>query len=759
VGLALVVGALAVASLLRDDDGATSDIAFPPPPAEAPVEVAFDEFVGADACADCHREQYDAWQGSTHGRAGGDPSPELLVQDFDGRPIRFRDGTVTPRVLPGGEHAFIVAQSDRQPDTLRIHGVVGGAHMVGGGTQGFFTRHADGTLRFLPFELVRQEGVWFCNSSTRLDRGWIPITTDMRLADCGDWPPVRVLGQIPRFGNCQECHGSQIEVSPVVDQPYATQLVSYAINCESCHGPGGRHVALMSNGETERSADIGMRALATVDTDASLDVCFSCHAVKDAIRPGYLPGLPLEKYYSLALALLSGEPILPDGRIRTFAYQQGHLYSDCYLNGAMTCVDCHDPHSQGYRDVDGRPIPGRFDDRQCTGCHASKGERPELHTRHPAESEGSRCVTCHMPYLQEPEVGTALRYARSDHTIPVPRPADDAALGIEVACAACHEDSDPAALTRDVERLWGTLKPRPAIVDALLRYRSGEGATSAQALLDVDAGAHDMAQFHAIGAVLEGLTPEGGLDGTAEERLRDLATHEEPDIAAGALAALHYAAGDDPDVRRFLAARLDALDAGQAGVRGRWAVLLGFLADRHRGEGDAVAAIAGYGKALEVRPDDPAILLNLGLAHAQDGDLAAAVQHYRRSIAIDGSRPLAHINLGIALAATGDALGAAAAYRAALEVNPHEALAHFNLGNLHLRAGSAVEAVHAYERAIAADPALAPAHLNLARAWAALGDAGAARSHVQQALEFAPDDTDALTLLRQLEEEAGPRTR
>ncbi|MGH7504373.1 MAG: tetratricopeptide repeat protein, partial [Longimicrobiales bacterium] len=724
-----------------------------------PAPVAFADFVGAETCAECHAKQYEAWRGSTHGRAGGDPTSALLVRDFDGRAIEFRDATVTPRRLDDGGYAFVVAQDGRAPDTLRIDGVVGGAHMAGGGTQGFFTRLADGTLRFLPFEIIREEGVWFCNTGTRLDRGWIPITANMRLADCGDWPPVRVMGDIPRFANCQQCHGSQIDVEPVAGKPYRTRLVSYTINCESCHGSGRRHVELVRSGETARSADIGMRPLATLDTDASLDVCFQCHALKDAIRPGYLPGASIDDYYSIALPLLSDEPVLPDGRIRTFAYQQGHLYSDCYLNGALTCTDCHDPHSQGYRDVDGNPLPGRFDDRQCTSCHASKAVQPERHTRHAARSEGSRCVACHMPYLQEPEVGRALRYARSDHTIPVPRPAADAALGVEVACARCHRDRDAATLQRDVDRLWGTLKPRPAIVEALLRYRADSAGSPASDLLRIDAGDHDMARFQALGHLLERLRPDAGLERANDERLRALAGYDNPDIAGAALAALHYAAGDDPSVRRFLTARLDSLGDAENAVRGRWAVLLGFLGDQRRTSGDPAAGIASYVKALEIRPNDPAILLNLGLAYAQAGDLPHAVEHYRRSIAIDPARSLAHVNLGIALAAMGDSQGAMRAYAAGLDVNPGEALAHFNLGNLHLRAGRTVEAVDAYTRAATADPSLAPAYFNLARAYIVLGRSAAAAEQLRRGLEFDPDDDGALRLLRQIEQPAGTRTR
>ena len=60
---------------------------------------------------------------------------------------------------------------------------------------------------------------------------------------------------------------------------------------------------------------------------------------------------------------MTGRILHPDGRVRTFGYQLNHLASDCYLNGSMTCVSCHDPHTQTYRDEQFRPLEGRFEDR------------------------------------------------------------------------------------------------------------------------------------------------------------------------------------------------------------------------------------------------------------------------------------------------------------------------------------------------------------------------------------------------------------
>ena len=748
LAIAILLAAIGFAVWMRAERGAQKIAAFPAAPPEQPG-LAFEDFAGAGECAECHQTQYTAWRASTHGRAGGDPAEVELLRPFDGRPIRFSDATVMPRVT-GGDFVFDIVREGRPTERMHVAGVVGGGHMVGGGTQGFVMRADDGTLRFLPFELARDENVWFCNTGTRLDSGWLPITSEMRLADCGDWPPTRVLGDQHRFATCQQCHGSQIEVAHETGRPFATRLASLAIDCESCHGPARAHIEAARTGAD--GDGLQMRSLATLGEQASNAVCFACHALKDGLRPGYLPGAELELYYSLLLPLLSDAPIYADGRTRTFAYQQGHLWSDCYLAGTLTCTDCHEPHGQTYRDVTGEPLGGRFDDRQCTGCHASKAIDVERHTRHAPASEGSRCVACHMPYLQQSEVGDALQYARSDHTIPVPRPASDAALGIEVACAQCHRDAGVETLAGQVRDGWGELKPRRPVVESLLSAGFSADRARLVEIVENDPGGHDAATFMVLGTLLrDHIAADSSLEDELESRLRQLARHEQPDIAAAALAALHIAEGEEPDSRRFMVARLDSLGAEQAQVRRRWVVLLAFLGDRYRQSGRHAEALTAYRKAMQLEPRDAGLLASLGLAHAQAGDHNSAIDAYRQSIAVDSMRALTWVNLGIALAAAGDPAGAESAQRTAISVNPTEPLASFNLGNIYLRSNRLQDAEAAYRTALQANPGLAPAWFNLARSLVAREDFQGAADAIRAGLEFDPANANAREFLEELE--------
>jgi hypothetical protein len=87
-------------------------------------------------------------------------------------------------------------------------------------------------------------------------------------------------------------------------------------------------------------------------------------------------------------------------------------------------------------------------DEACLQCHGDYRERLTEHTRHAAGSEGSRCVSCHMPHV----VYSLLTTHRS-HRIQVPRIEDSVGTGKPHACNLCHLDKS-LGWTRDELAKW-----------------------------------------------------------------------------------------------------------------------------------------------------------------------------------------------------------------------------------------------------------------------------------------------------------------
>jgi tetratricopeptide (TPR) repeat protein len=680
---------------------------FFPKPAAAPKneEPKLADFAGSEACAGCHAEQYDLWRHSTHGRAGGRPSAKNVIGPFRGKPLQYKDAEVIPAIDSRQRYTFTVKRRGFPDEAFEVAAVIGGGHLYGGGTQSYFAEFPDGTLRFLPFDFSRHNNLWF--SQARASKAWIPVHPDLSLDDLNEWPPGRILGTENDLPNCQNCHASQLLVRyDLQQQRYVTEYKSLDINCESCHGPAKRHVELARDDRLHDAEDIGLKSLATLTKDESLQICFQCHAVKDELVDGYLPGNELEEYYSLKLPILAENPHLADGRVRAFAYQQNHLYSDCYLNGSMTCVDCHEPHSQKYRDIYGRALPGRFDNGQCLDCHASKGEAIEKHTHHQPDSPGSLCVSCHAPYLQHQGIGSHVKFARSDHSIPVPRPEFDAKLGIENACKKCHAKKTVAVLEAKTQEWYGSVKPLKTVIAGLLQAEAGLDRPAAIKMLLQPGAKHPMAQAAALAHFIRNfLQPDmSGVEPELAERLQALSREDDLDVKALALASLHLAYGRDAAVRTFLNEALPALNERENQVRNRWALVLDYLGTAYVEKGDFRKAIVALQKATEIKSDDPVTLINLGNAFGNYGDLEQSVACFRAALSLDPANTQALANLGSAYARRRDFANAVESYKHAIRLKPIEAFNHLLLARLYAEMGETEKAIAVLKAGLAHVP-------------------------------------------------------
>jgi formate-dependent nitrite reductase cytochrome c552 subunit len=77
----------------------------------------------------------------------------------------------------------------------------------------------------------------------------------------------------------------------------------------------------------------------------------------------------------------------------------------------------------------------------CVNCHSQFQDKSEAHTRHRAGSEGSRCVSCHMPRI----MNALMFQARSHQIDDIPDTLMTARFGPAEspnACLLCHKDRD-----------------------------------------------------------------------------------------------------------------------------------------------------------------------------------------------------------------------------------------------------------------------------------------------------------------------------
>src|SRR5262249_40855800 len=109
----------------------------------------------------------------------------------------------------------------------------------------------------------------------------------------------------------------------------------------------------------------------------------------------------------------------------------------------------------------------------------------DSHTHHAPDSQGSRCINCHMS-----DVNWRLITRRLDHTFQPPVPELTARYGVPNACTTCHEDKPPEWAAATMDGWDGNAAARRAVValaDTMYRAGAGDAAVLPQlAKLSVD---------------------------------------------------------------------------------------------------------------------------------------------------------------------------------------------------------------------------------------------------------------------------------
>ena len=154
-------------------------------------------------------------------------------------------------------------------------------------------------------------------------------------------------------------------------------------------------------------------------------------------------------------------------------------------------------------------------------------------------------------------------------------------------------------------------------------------------------------------------------------------------------------------------------------------------------------AVAHNRKAVELKPDYVAALINLGKALLAQHHTGEAIDAYRRAVALAPDAPPALLGLANALADAGRLDDAVAQYRNILSLSPDDADAHNNLGTLFASQGQLDDAVSSYRQALRLNPNLAAAEFNLANALRDAGQSKEAAEHYRNAVRLNPNFAEA----------------
>ncbi len=608
-------------------------------------------YVGSQACAGCHQDAYEAWQGSHHAKAWQLPAPELLGNGlldgaFEGE-VFVHDGMRAEFRRDGDDLTVAVTEKDGVFTEYTVHSVAGIA-----------------PLQQLLLETSRGRIQSFDVAWDVASRQWYHLYPDQ------DLPPVDGYHWTGPYKNwntrCAECHATGFEKNfDFQRRRYESTQVEIGVGCEACHGPGAAHLEKVENAEVPAYGvaltDWGFTADMS-DPVAAMQQCAGCHARREAFGAGNpLPGTDFEDAYNLSL--LRPGLYHADGQILDEVYVYGSFLQSKMHSKGVTCANCHTPHA-AETVAEGNAV--------CAQCHSPAGnpdfpslpladfDTPE-HTHHEAGSDGAQCVSCHM--VERTYMGID---GRRDHSFRVPRPDMASVTGAPDACTDCHADKNPDWAAQTIATWFPQGKWQRPHYGATLAAGQRNPQAAAPRLLALAQQDDQPALVRATALWLLG----PGATSLELEDLAEFLTHEDPMMRAGAVQAMRQRAPVGIASYLITALKDDVamvrLAAARAILSQSPARMAASLKPHLR------RAYAELGTVAQNQMDFPETHLQLGGYAMVAGNLRAAIPALTEAVRLDPQNTQAWASL---VRMTAQAEGAAAANRVlrkALRFNPND---------------------------------------------------------------------------------------
>jgi len=436
-------------------------------------------YVSSARCAECHADQHASWSRTYHRTMTQLALPGNVLGKFDGQTILsnglkyrvFRRGDAYWAEMPNPDEMEAIVQRGkpgRVEDVPRIERRV----LLTTGSHHYQTYWVESTLPFrerlmqtLPLIYLKE------------DKRWIPREAAFMVP-----PEDNARFQTQWNHHCIKCHstGPVPGLNPATGQ-LETRVAELGISCEACHGPGEAHIQhqeglIAAAIEKEQQPDATIVNPLRLDHVRASEICGQCHGVfvprteqdaQEYARHGiqFRPGDELSK-----TRLYIRHPRAGDGASAWADYYRNEAFyrecwwedgtilaggreftamreSGCFQRGQMSCLSCHSMHDAPPADQLKQDLLGSA---ACTQCHqeAQYTSNVVQHTHHGADSSGSNCLNCHMPYK-----AYALLSGIRSHEMAPPNVASSIKHGVPNACNLCHLDKT-LAWTQERLHTW-----------------------------------------------------------------------------------------------------------------------------------------------------------------------------------------------------------------------------------------------------------------------------------------------------------------
>ena len=637
-------------------------------------------YAGSVSCRECHEKFYQLWSTSMHGLAMQPYTPE-----FAGVQLVPQQNVITINKIKYWadiNEGVVIETGPKEKKKYRIEHVLGGKNVYY-----FLTPFKKGRLQTLPVAYDVNRKAWFDTAASGVRH--FPGGERGETVSWKDYPYTFNTA-------CYSCHVSQLSTNyDSKTDTYHTTWAEPGINCETCHGSSIEHNKIAkATPKGEPLPELRIIRTKTMTKEQRNDLCSSCHAKASPLTVEYKPE---ERFFDhFDLVTLEDPDYYPDGRDLGENYTlTSWSMSPCVKSGKLDCIHCH-TSSGRYRFK-----KEKFNDA-CMPCHEDKVNNPKEHTHHSAESEASKCISCHMPMT------AFARMNRSDHSMLPPAPSATMAYKSPNACNICHTDKDTVWADKYV-REWRTrdyqapVLKRAALIDAarkrdwtklteMLAYINDpkRDEVFAASLIRLISSVQDQKVLAALLIAAKDSSPL--VRAAAVQALGLIPTTE-------SLQALIEATGDEYRLVRVRAA------AGIAAFP-RMTAPAAYQAQLKKANQEYLASITA-------RPDQWTSHYNMGNYQLGRGETRKAVASYQEALKLEPQAIMAMVNSSIAYAQMGENDKAEKSLQQALKMAPDNAAANFNMGLVKAEKNEPKQAEKYLKKAIKADPQMAQAAFNL----------------------------------------------
>ncbi|MCD6584900.1 MAG: tetratricopeptide repeat protein [Desulfobacteraceae bacterium] len=680
-------------------------------------------FVGREACIDCHKPEYDKWNGSHHDLAMDVADEQTVLGDFNN--AVFEHNGMTSRFFKKDQKFYI--------NTLG----------PGGKMADFEITHTFGAYPLQQYLIPFPGGRLQCLTIAWdvVKKKWYHLYPDQDIP-VNDW--LHWTNQAQNWnGMCAECHSTHLVKG--YDQKtdsYNTTWSEIDVSCEACHGPASKHLEWAQMPEMARpdTENFGLIVKTRgLNSRNLVELCARCHARRSFLGDYQHPQTDALDF--MLPQLLTEGMYFPDGQILEEVYVYASFLQSKMYNNNVRCSDCHDVHSLK-RINDGNALClqcHRADvyDNKEDHFHKQKGEKGD-----PVKladgtvidvGEGAKCERCHMPgryYM-------GIDY-RPDHSIRVPRPDLSMADKTPNACNQCHADKD-GQWSIDYMTKWYGQTRKPHYGSAMAAAREGKPET-----VDILVKTAD----DILLPVIVRATAVSMLISYPEEKsLQALERALADDESMIRHAAIRTFSRFSLDEKQRLQFALPLLYDPAKAVRMEAAMCLSPVSENVLKENERKlfeSALSEYKGAMAYAGDFPQAQFNQGLLYSNLGDLKTAEKHYKKSIAIDDVFYPAKVNLAMLYNQTGENDKAEKLLKQAYEIRPDMHELAYSLGLLLVEKKEPIKAVHYLTLAADGLPNNARVHYNLGLLLQSINQQSEAEKYFLYALKIEPDNLDSL---------------